>query len=801
MRPDNPDVMFVTDAWAGIHRSTDGGRHWININAGITTRTGPSGDAVPVFCATIDPNNHDIVWVGTQNARGIYRSEDNGDTWEKRTTGIVEDTGLTIRGISVEPGNSDVVYAAGEISSFHWAGREMPGAQFDRTEGVVYRSTDAGRHWQAIWRGDNLARYVLINPSDVNTIYISTGIFDREAANTDVDAREAGGVGIVKSTDGGKTWRVLNEANGLTGLYVGSLFMHPENPDILLAGVGHDYWSRSHQGDGAIKSDAGVFLSTDGGESWVKTQDDTVIMSVEFSLSDPDIAYAAGSRNFYRSEDGGRTWQLLNGDDFWGPPGIVAAFPIDIQVDPRDPMRLFVNNYQGGNFLSEDGGETWGTASNGYSGAQISGDILVDPENPARLYVGALSGLFYSYDGGATWQGLDSPPARFNQINSAAASPDDFGLVIKSPWDIGSRLFRSQDGGWNWTLVDVGGFERLQFLDLAFTPSEPRTVFAALGKMTCKLDTFECEQSHSGAGVYVSHDAGKSWQTANDANIQNQNTMTLAVHPQDSQTVYAGTANSGVYQTTDGGQSWRRLKQGLSATFIRALALDPVNPETVYVGSVQRGIFRSTDGGNTWQQSSAGMNPEESINAIIVDPVRPGIVYAGSRASGVYLSEDWGTSWRLINDGLDTRAVITLAISSDGEVLYAGTQGGGVFRLGDIPPELIIAPESLPTPQPPEKETPSVTQPRETAAPAAQSEGKTLPETKPSPASQTPETAPPSAPQPAAAPAPPATQPQDQSPPVPEGEKTGNIWIYIAGGVFLLGLVTLGIWYLVVHRR
>jgi hypothetical protein len=122
MRPDNPDIMFVTDAWAGIHISMDGGINWRNINKGITTRAGPSGDAVPVFCATIDPNNNDIIWIGTQNARGIYRSENRGNTWEKRINGIEEDMGITFRGITVEPGNSNVVYAAAEISSFEWSG-------------------------------------------------------------------------------------------------------------------------------------------------------------------------------------------------------------------------------------------------------------------------------------------------------------------------------------------------------------------------------------------------------------------------------------------------------------------------------------------------------------------------------------------------------------------------------------------------------------------------------------------------------------------------------------------------------
>ncbi len=78
MHPENPDIMFVTDAFAGVFKSTDGGKTWFPSNNGITTRGGASGDAIPIFCLTIDPNNPNTVWTGTQNVRGIFKSEDGG---------------------------------------------------------------------------------------------------------------------------------------------------------------------------------------------------------------------------------------------------------------------------------------------------------------------------------------------------------------------------------------------------------------------------------------------------------------------------------------------------------------------------------------------------------------------------------------------------------------------------------------------------------------------------------------------------------------------------------------------------
>jgi len=377
MRSDNPNVMLVTDAYAGVFKSTDAGGAGAQPTAGITIRTGTSGDGIPVFCLTIDPHNDNIVWAGTQYLRGIFRSSDGGATWTQRNNGVVESNGITFRGFTVDPRSSDIVYAAAELSSWQWnSGIEKMGREFDLTKGVVYKTTDGGLNWTAVWRGDNLARYIWIDPDHPDTVYVSTGIFDREAANSnpnDAAKSNPGGEGVIKSIDGGQTWTHAN--TGLGNLYVGSLFMHPDNPQILLAGTGNNQYGEQ----------AGVYLSTDGGASWAQTLVEDNITSVEFSESNPQIAYAGSLGHVYRSADGGLTWQNMGGaEGFWGPPGVAAGFPIDFQVDPNNPNRIFANNYGGGNFLSVDGGRTWTTASKGYTGAQTR-DIAVDASQPGRL--------------------------------------------------------------------------------------------------------------------------------------------------------------------------------------------------------------------------------------------------------------------------------------------------------------------------------------------------------------------------------------------------------------------------------
>jgi uncharacterized protein (TIGR03437 family) len=668
-------------------------------NNGISTRTGDSGDAIPVFCLTVDPNNPDVVWAGAQNTRGIYKSTDAGQTWVEMDNGIVEKNGITFRGFTVDPRDSRTVYAAAEISSTVWAGKVMTGEMFDLVKGVVYKTTDSGANWRAVWRGDNLARYIWIDPRDSKVLYVSTGIFDREAANSDPVANKPGGVGILKSTDGGATWRVLNQANGLNNLYVGSLFMHPTNPDILLAGTGH-----------AIYTDAeGVYLSTDAGATWRRTmasrylvdsKNGDQITAVEFAVSNPLIAYAASSLVMYRSQDGGQTWKLVAGSPShpgFGPPGMQAGTPMDLQVDPRNSDRIFVNNYTGGNFLSTDGGVSWVSASKGYTGADLH-SVAVDPLDARRVYTIGRSGPFRSDDGGATWVGLDYLAANMSawfpiygpttEWYAVAADPRNPGRVLFAD-EMSGALWLSTEAGLDWRVVfrnsDVTGVypNRHGFKALAFARSNSQVVYAGMCRDRSQTDG---GNAGPGLGVFKSNDGGATWQAANDPHSAQQNINVLAVDPLNASMAYAGTLASGILRTKDGGGTWQALNGGLRSLDVRAIAVDAGNANVLYAGLENGGVYKSVDAGTSWQTASAGMDPGARIRSIVIDPTSSQVVYAADLRTGVYRSDDGGKLWVQIAKGLTMRAVTSLAISSDGGTLYAATEGGGIFRL-DVRPD------------------------------------------------------------------------------------------------------------------
>ncbi|MCH5375830.1 MAG: hypothetical protein JJ992_17805, partial [Planctomycetes bacterium] len=665
MRPDDPELMYVTDAWAGVFLSTNGGQTWYPSNQGITTRTGESGDAIPVFCLTIDPHDPDIIWIGTQNVRGLFKSTDAGQTWVEKDNGVVEQ-GITFRGITVDPRSSNIVYAAAELASFAWSGQEQQGREFDKTKGVVYKTVDGGENWTAVWRGNNLARYIWIDPENSDVLYVSTGIFDREAADSDAATNTPGGEGIVKSTDGGQTWHWVN--NGLDNLYIGTLFMHSDNPDILLAGTGNN----------AYPEGGGVYLTTNGGTSWQQVIPNENINAVEFSLANPNIAYAGSAGAIYRSEDGGQTWRKVStGNNGWGAPGVRAGFPIDFQVDPRDADRLFANNYGGGNFLSTDGGRTWTIASDGYTGAQVRA-IAVDPTAPDTVYAAARSGFFASDNGGHSWVGLNNPPAFNLEWNAVGVDPSNpQHIVAGNNWD--PVLLQSHDGGRTWTWTAQRLVEGMGWRAIAFAPSDPRTVYAG---SSAYYSAGVFDDRMPAAGVHVSHDGGATWAAANDALTAQANVIDLAVAPGDPQTVYAATGNHGLLKSADSGRTWTALSVVASASAAAlSAAVNPSDSNVLLAGFDGMGLYRSDDAGATWQLSTGGMPLETRVGSIVFDPQNSQVVYASDHFSGVYRSDDAGMTWRQINASLRTRAVNRLAISGDGLHLYAATEGEGIYRL------------------------------------------------------------------------------------------------------------------------
>jgi photosystem II stability/assembly factor-like uncharacterized protein len=684
---DNHDTWYVTDANAGVHISTDDGLTWHQSNAGIDTASGTTGDSIPIFSLTVDPHNPKIIWAGTDKNGRIYRSIDGGINWVSRDQGVIHqhEILLSFRGFSVDPRSSDIAYAMGEL--------QVPGNNVWGlgVGGVVYKTTNGGASWTRIWHGEipsSLTRYMWIHPQDPDILYVSTGIFDRGAigeGDPNIDVDPFGGLGILKSTDGGQTWDMLGKENGLNFLYIGSLFMHPEDPDVLLAAAGHlapepasNQWIK----DG--RSPMGVYRTQDGGNTWTQVLVPTgdalgqTFSAVDICPSDPDIVYAGSDAAIYRSDDGGLTWvKTAGGQSGWGPPGIRAGWPIDMQCDPDDPERIFANNYSGGNFLSLDGGRTWANASNGYSGAQLI-NLAVDPYNPARVFVGGRSGGWYSEDGGLTWNGIRNPG------DTIALAGGEVGGVAIDPSQPNHILIGTGEYILEWSAVESVWKTRAYPFDygpetsvIEFAPSDANIVYAGSANHNTMVHADAYENGH---GVLSSKDGGSSWESITGEAFASAMVTDLAIDPDDSSVLYAATRD-GLFVTRDYGGSWLKVGGLPANAAIRTIAIDPDNPKKLIAGIPNQGLYTSQDSGSHWQQVSAGLEANGNHRDILFDAAHPGVVYTSDIVSGVYRSDDGGQSWRKLDNGLTTRAATDLALSADGNHLYAATSGGGVFRL------------------------------------------------------------------------------------------------------------------------
>jgi photosystem II stability/assembly factor-like uncharacterized protein len=172
-----------------------------------------------------------------------------------------------------------------------------------------------------------------------------------------------------------------------------------------------------------------------------------------------------------------------------------------------------------------------------------------------------------------------------------------------------------------------------------------------------------------GTGMFRSTDGGESWDTAN-AGLTDSNVYALAVF---GTKVLAGTLAGGIFRSTDDGISWEAASDGLTNLSVLALHADTT---TVFAGTLG-GLFRSTDEGQSWTGCSTGLT-NTNVHAIVRHDTA---LFAGTRGGGVFRSTDRGDTWTAANTGLGNLMVETFCSSGGG--FLAGTWGGGVFRSTD----------------------------------------------------------------------------------------------------------------------
>jgi photosystem II stability/assembly factor-like uncharacterized protein len=228
-----------------------------------------------------------------------------------------------------------------------------------------------------------------------------------------------------------------------------------------------------------------------------------------------------------------------------------------------------------------------------------------------------------------------------------------------------SWIYQSEDGGANWhRLAKLAKTDDLLLDNIVVDSSDPNTLLVGAWVV-----------DHPDGGLFISHDAGKTWTTV--AAMKGQSIRALTQAPSDPKTMIAGTLK-GVFRSEDGGQTWNRITPEGSADLheVESIAIDPKDPHTIYAGTWHL-PWKTTDGGANWHNIKQGLIDDSDVFSIIIDPTVPNVVYT-SACSGIYRSDTAGELYHKIQ-GIPSTARRTRVLMLDPtnrNTVYAGTTEG-----------------------------------------------------------------------------------------------------------------------------
>ena len=327
-----------------------------------------------------------------------------------------------------------------------------------------------------------------------------------------------------------------------------------------------------------------------------------------------------------------------------------------------EPNTFYFGSVGGGVWKSTNIGRTWTPIFDGQSAASI-GAIAVAPSNPSIVYVGTGEadmrdsiafgdGVYKSSDAGKTWRrvGLEST----RQIGKIIVHPRDPAIVYVAALgraygphpDRG--VYRSKDGGATWQKVLFKG-DGVGAIDLAFDPSNPQTIYAALWAVRRPPWFIYAPANGPGSGLYKSTDGGNTWnQLSGGLPTEGLGRMGIAVAPGNPRRIYviADAKEGGLFRSDDAGATWTKASGDQRiwgrGWYFSKVAVDPRNPEIVYVPNT--GVYKSSDGGRTWGAPMKASPGGDDYHQVWIEPDDPSRMIVGGD-QGTIVTVDGGQSW------------------------------------------------------------------------------------------------------------------------------------------------------------
>ena len=712
--------------------------------AGLEIRNiGPALMSGRIADIAIDPTDQSV-WYVAVGSGNIWKTRNAGTTWET----IFDDQGsYSIGCITLDPSNPSTVWVG--------TGENVGGRHVGFGDGV-YRSLDGGSSWEnmGLSKTEHIGM-IVVDPRDSNVVYV--------AAQGPLWS-EGGERGLFKTLDGGQTWENILSDGPYTG--VNEVVMDPRDPDVLYASTHQRYRSVAALINGGPET--AIYKTTDAGANWRKLEqglpeEDMGKIGLAISPQNPDVVYATielawRKGGFYRSEDGGASWEKRS-DYLSGGTG--PHYYQEIFASPHAFDRIYQMDVR--LHWSQDGGLSFSMVGE----QDKHGDnhaMAFNPDDPDYLLVGSDGGLYETWDLGKTWKFIsnlpitqfykvavdyDEPfynvyggtqdnntqggPSRTLNINGIRSSdwfitlfgdghqpavdytnPD----IVYSEWQQGNLVRYDRKTGemvyiqpqpekgapaerWNWDspiLISPHDPARLYFASQRVWRSDDRgDSWTAISE---DLSRGRDRLTMPMMGRVQSIDAiWDLWALSSYANV-----TSLSESPVQEGLLYAGTDDGLVQVTEDGGTSWRQggsLGAVPEEAFVNDVKADLFDADTVYValddhknGDFKPYLVKSTDRGRSWRSIAGDLPDRHLVWRLVQDHENPELLFVGTEF-GIFFTLDGGNKWIKLTGGGPNIPFRDLAIQKRENDLVGASFGRGFFIFDDYTPLRHVSEEVL----------------------------------------------------------------------------------------------------------
>jgi photosystem II stability/assembly factor-like uncharacterized protein len=596
----------------GIYKSTDAGRTWTHLGL-------RSGQQIPRI--VIDPHNPNHLFVavlghpyGPNEERGVFRSTDGGQTFEKV---LYKDENTGASDIELDPANPRTVYAC------LWEGRQGPweNGAWSGTNGGIFKSTDAGTTWHPLTKGlptDGIIQaYLRVSPSNPHRLYATVA-----------DART---VHIYRSDDSGDSWTVTTTdprpAGRIGGGDLSVPGIDPKNPDTLY-----------------ITSTV-TWKSTDAGKTWTGLRgapggDD--YQNIWINPTNPDVILIVSDQGAIVTVNRGQTWS-----SWYNQP---TAQMYHVAADNAFPYRLCSGQQESGSAcVSSRGSDGEVTFREWHPvGVEEYGYVAPDPLNPDLVYGGKVT--VYDRRTGQV-QNVSPKPLRSADFRALRTAPLQFSTADPHAlFFAANTIFKTRDGGHTWSQISPDLTRKTwdipanigKYRDLPTAQPSQRGVIYALGLSS--LDVNRIWAGTDDGLIHTTADGGLHWKDVTPPELKPfQKVSILDAGHFDTATAYAAIntlrlddMNPHIYRTHDGGKTWTEIVNGIpGGAPVDVVREDPKRKGLLFAGT-EREVYVSFDDGDNWQSLRLNM-PATSIRDLIV---KDDDLAVGTHGRGFWILDD-----------------------------------------------------------------------------------------------------------------------------------------------------------------